>query len=125
MKLFARKPTEWYNWYLSKIRIGNYAIYSLLYLTAKREKYIHICEAFISQVHMYGKAVRILFYLPISPPPPLKLQEILSEVKKAIQITNADYDIVVKRLHVYYDMKLVTFGINRDRNLIIQFPNFI
>ena len=39
--------------------------------------------------------------------------------------TNPDYDIVIKRLHPYYDMKLVTFGIDRNRNLIIQFPIFV
>ena len=31
-KLFAGKLTEWYNWYLSKNSISNYAINSLLYL---------------------------------------------------------------------------------------------
>ena len=31
----------------------------------------------------------------------------------------------MKRLHLYYYMKIVTFGIDRDRNLIIQFPVFI
>ena len=39
--------------------------------------------------------------------------------------TNPDYDIVIKRLHLYYDMKLVTFRIDRNRNLIIQFPIFV
>ena len=53
------------------------------------------------------------------------LQEILNEGKKAIQITNPDYDIVIKRSHLYYDMKLVTFGINEERNLIVHFPVFI
>ena len=28
-------------------------------------------------------------------------------------------------MYKYYDMKLVTFGIDQDRNLIIQFPVFI
>ena len=55
----------------------------------------------------------------------MKLQEILKEVKIAIQISNPDYDIVIKRLHLYYDMKLVTFGINEERNLIVQFPVFV
>ena len=55
----------------------------------------------------------------------MKLQEILNKVKKAIQITNPDYDIVIKRLHLYYDMKLVMFGINEERNLIVLFPVFI
>ena len=29
------------------------------------------------------------------------------------------------RLHLYYDMKLVTFSIEKGRNLIIHFPVFI
>ena len=32
---------------------------------------------------------------------------------------------MIKRLHLYYDIKLVTFGIDRKRNLIIQFPIFV
>ena len=28
-------------------------------------------------------------------------------------------------MYKYYDMKLVTFGIGQDRNLIIQFPVFV
>ena len=73
---------------------------------------------------MCANAIRVLSkdYLPISLLPPKKLQEILHEVKKAIQITNPDYYIVIKRFHLYYDMKLVTFGINEGRNLIVQFP---
>ena len=56
---------------------------------------------------------------------PAKLHEILSEVKKTLQITNPDYDLVLDRLHLYYDMQLVTFGIDKNMNLIIQFPVFI
>ena len=41
-KLFAGKLTEWYDWYLSKKGISNYAINSLLYLRMIREKYIHM-----------------------------------------------------------------------------------
>ena len=63
-------------------------------------------------------------YLPISLLPPSKVQEISGKIKKAIQITNPDYNIIIKRLHLYYYMKLVTFGIDEDRNLIIQFPVF-
>ena len=56
---------------------------------------------------------------------PYKLQETLNSVKETLTKSNPDYDIVIKRLHLYYDMKLVTFGINRDQNLIIQFPVFL
>ena len=60
------------------------------------------------------------FILPIT-----KLQEILNSIKEMLTKTNPDYYIVIKRLHLYYDMKLVTFRIDRNRNLIIQFPIFV
>ena len=40
----------------------------------------------------------------------------MSKVKIAIA------NLVLTRLYLYYDMKLVTFGIDSKRNLIIQFP---
>ena len=63
--------------------------------------------------------------MPILLVTPLKLQEILDSVTETLIKTNPDYDIVIKRLHVYYDMELVTFEIDRNRNLIIQFPIFV
>ena len=36
-----------------------------------------------------------------------------------------DNYIVIKRLYLNDNMKLVTFGIDKDRNLIIQFPVFV
>ena len=56
---------------------------------------------------------------------PYKLREILNSVKETLTKSNPDYDIVIKGLHQYYNMKLVTFGIDRDQNLIIQFPVFV
>ena len=52
------------------------------------------------------------------------MQEIINSVKETLIKSNPDYDIVIKRLHLYYDMKLVTFGIDWKRNLIIQYPIF-
>ena len=49
-------------------------------------------------------------YLPISLVTPLKLQEILDLVEEALIKTNPECDIVIKRLHLYYNMKLVIFG---------------
>ena len=56
---------------------------------------------------------------------PSKSREILSDVKTAIRKTDPNYDLVIDRLHLYYDMQLVTFGINRDKTFIVQFPVFI
>ena len=84
-------------------------------------------KEFTIQLCIYTKAIRILAkgYLPISLITPSRLQEILNEVKRAIQKFNPDYDTVIKRLHLYFDMKLVTFDIAKDKKLIIQFPVFI
>ena len=38
---------------------------------------------------------------------------------------NSDYDLVIKRFHLCYNIRLGTFGIERDKNLIIKFPVFI
>ena len=66
---------------------------------------------------MYAKAIRSLTkgYLPISLITPTKLQEILNTVHMAIWMTNPDYNLVIKRLHLFYDMKVVTFGIDRHQ----------
>ena len=99
----------------------------MLYLRTIKDKFIEIYNKFISQLHIYAKVVRILAkgYLPISLITPLKLQEILNSIKEMLIKTNPDYDIVIKRLHLCYNMKLVTFRIDRHRNLIIHFPVFI
>ena len=56
---------------------------------------------------------------------PDKLQEILTEVKKSLHVTDPDYNLVLDWLHLYYDMQLVTFSIDKGMNLVIQFPVFI
>ena len=40
-------------------------------------------------------------------------------------VTNPYYDLVIDRRHLYYDMPLITFGIDKNRNHIIQFPVFV
>ena len=75
----------------------------------------------------YVSAIRILAkdYLPNTLITPKKQQEILTEVKRSLHITNPYYTLVLDRLHLYYNMQLVTFGVDKDMNLIIQFPVFI
>ena len=81
----------------------------------------------ITQLHTYASVIRILGkgYLPNTLLTPVKLQEILIDIRKTLQVTNPDYDLVIDQIHLYYDMPLVTFGIDRDRNLIIQILVFV
>ena len=83
-------------------------------------------ERLLEQLKKYGKAITILSkgYLPISLLPLSKLEEILNKLEKALQKTNKNYDLVLTCLYLYYDMELVTFGIDEERNLIIQFTVF-
>ena len=107
--------------------IQHYVINSMLYLHMIKDKYIEIYNEFISEMCIYAKAIRILAkgYLPSSHIMPLNLQKILDSLKETLIKSNPEYNIVIKRLHLYYDMKLVTFGIDKKRNHIIQFPIFM
>ena len=81
----------------------------------------------MTQLWIYTSAIKIFAkgYLPNTLVTPSKLQEILKNVKTALQATNPEYDLVIDRLDPYYDMQLVTFSIDRDKNYIFQFPVFM
>ena len=113
--------------YAHSLGLQHYSTNSLLYLRIIQDKYISMYRELITQLHTYVSAIRILVKgcLPNTLIKPEKLQEILTKVMKSLQISNPDYDLVLDRLHLYYDMQLVTFGIDKDMNLVIQFPVFI
>ena len=125
-KLFGSLLSTAHVWYCNIQGIQHYAINSLLYLRTIKEKYIKMYIEFRTELHIYAKAIRILakgtcpFLIT-----PLKVKEILHSVKMIVRKMNPDYDIVINRIHLYYYMKLVTFGIDRDKNLIIQFQVII
>ena len=128
-KLFAREHDHslFRILYTDALGMQQYATNSLLFLRIIQDKYIALYREVITQLHTYVSAIRVLAkgYLPNTLITPKKLQEILSEVKNLLLFTNPDYTLVLDRLHLYYDMQLVTFGIDSDMNLIIQFPVFI
>ena len=112
--------------YAHSLGLHHYSINSLLCLRMIQDKYIALYKELISQLCIYASAIRILAigYLQNTLVTPFKLKEIISEVRKTMQVTNPDYDLVIERLHLYYDMQLVTFGIDKDKNLIVHFPVF-
>ena len=113
--------------YTDTLGIQQYATNLLLYLRIIQDKYISLYREIITQLHTYVSAIRIIGkgYLQNTLIKPKRLHGILAEVKKSLHSTNPDYDLVLGRLQLYYDMQLVTFGIDRDMNLIIQFSVFI
>ena len=128
-KLFAgeHNPTIFTLLYTDALGIQQYAFNSLLFLRVVQDKYISLYRELITQLQSYVLAIRVLAkgYLSTTLITPSKLQGILAQVKKSLQHTNPDYALVLERLHLYYDMQLVTFGIDKDMNLVVQFPVFI
>ena len=128
-RLFAgeHNPTLFMLLYTSNLGIQQYAFNSLLFLRVIQDKYISLYRALIIQLKAYTSVIRILSkgYLATTLIPPNKLQDILAEVKRSLHQTNPDYTLVFDNLHMYYNMPLVTFGVDRNMNLVIQFPIFI
>ena len=128
-KLFAgeHNPTVFRLLCMDALGIQQYAFNSLLFLRVIQDKYISLYRELITQLQSYVSAIRVLAkgYLPTTLLTPSKLQGILAEVKKSLQHTNPDYILVLDRLHLYYNMQLVRFGIDKDMKLVIQLPVFI
>ena len=128
-KLFAgeHNPTMFRLLFMNALGIQQYAFHSSLFLRVVQDKYISLYKELITQLRLYVSVIWVLSkgYLPTTLITPSKLLEILAEVKISLQKTNPDYTLVLERMHLYYDMQLVTFGIDRDMNLVIQFPVFI
>ena len=125
---FVSEMNEWLKNKLAHIHNEfDYSIDTMLFLTTIKEKYVRMHEKFIAELRSYSKAIQILSkgYLPITLITPSKLEAILEQVQIAIAKTNQDYELVLNRLYLYYDTKLVTFGIDNQKNLIIQFPVFV
>ena len=72
-------------------------------------------------------AVRILSkgYLPASLFSPTILCRITSNALQMVQRKTPDYVLMIKHVTEYYDMKMVTFGINDGEELVVAFPIFI
>ena len=123
-KIFAGKLYDWMELYAQDEGICNYAINSVLFLTTVREKYVKTYERFIEEMKLYSKVIRVLSkgYLPISLFPLSKLEKILKKVRIAIAKSNKDYNLVLMRLYLYYDMKLFTFGIDQPKESDCAIP---
>ena len=127
-KIFVSEMNKWLKHKLADIHNEfDYSIDAMLFLTTVKEKYERMYEKFINELKSYSRAIRILSkgYLPITLITPSKLEAILQQVQLAIAKTNLDYELVLHRLYLYYYMKLVMFGIDYQKNLIIQFPIFV
>ena len=79
------------------------------------------------ELKSYSKALRVLSkgYLPYIINPTFKIKGNFGTGKRSLTKTSKDCGLVLGRLYLYYDMKLVVFGIENEKNLIFQFPVFV
>ena len=124
-KLFAgdHNPSLFRILYTKTLGVQQYTFNSLHFPRTVQDKYISLYKELVTQLKSYVSAIRVLAkgYLPTTLITPSKLQEILVAVTKLLQRTNPDYALVLDRLHLYYHVHLVTFGIDSKMNLVIQF----
>ena len=116
-RLFVGKVNDWLKQQLTHYNDEHsYSIITLLFPRTINEKYVRMYDRFINELKTYSQAICILSkgYLPITLIPPFKLEAILHQVKTALAKTNKNYDLVLNKLYLYYDMILVTFGIYQD-----------
>ena len=71
---------------MHSLGLHHYSINSLLYLRTIQDKYITLYMESITQLHIYASAIRVLAkgYLSNTLITPVKLKEILNEVRKAL-----------------------------------------
>ena len=83
--------------------ISHVDLKSLLYLQDLQMKYINKYKDLKRKLYIYIDVIQILStgYLCIDLIPPPQLNEMITQVKKAVVATNPYYNIVLKRLHLY------------------------
>ena len=93
-----------------------------IYLTSIQETQLRLYDELERVPREFLSAVRILSkgYLPASLFPPAT-----SNALQMVQKKNPDYVLTIKHITEYYDMKMVTFGINDGEELVVAFPVFV
>ena len=84
------------------------------------DKLERVLKIFLSAAETLSKG-----YLPASLFPPSVLCNITSSALKMVQKKNPDYVLTIKHVTEYYDMKMVTFGVNDGVELVVAFPVFV
>ena len=99
----------------------------MIYLMTVSKHHLNIYGVMIHKLEQFIEALDILSagHLPITLVSPTQMTHMLYQVKRAIQKTNTDYTLLFPDLYYCYDMKLVSFGCDKDFKLLLQFPVFI
>ena len=97
------------------------------YFNTVSDRHIKMYEELVAQLTGLLRAIRTLNrgYIPIELFPPSLLRNITQQALLMVRKQHPDYVSVIARATSYYDMKLVTFGLDNQDNLVVAFPIFI
>ena len=90
-----------------------------------RERYLRIPENLIHEIRLLLRSIAILSkgYLPPQLFSPTELVKM--DALKMIQKRHPDYVLAIPHPSSYYDMRLVTFGIDDEERLVVCFLIFV
>ena len=104
-----------------------YSHLTQLYLASLRERYVRLYEALNTELKLLLRSIAILSkgYLPPQLFPPSTLVGIAQKSLAMIQARNPGYVLALTHITDYYDMRLVTFGLDDQGRLVVCFPIFV
>ena len=98
-----------------------------MYMQAMRERYLRVPENLISELRLLLRSIAILSrgYLPPQLFSPTDIVRISQAALSMIKNKHPDYVLAIPQASSYYDMRLVTFGIDEKDRLVVCFPIFV
>ena len=98
-----------------------------LYVQTLKEKHLRMYEELLHNLQALLLSIETLSkgYLPSHLISHDQLAQISRSALLMVKKTNPEYDLALPHITSYYDMKLVTFGVDKQGRLIICFPIFI
>ena len=98
-----------------------------MYMQAMRERYLRVPENLINELKLLLRSIVILSrgYLPPQLFSPTDIVRISQAALLMIKNKHPDYVLAIPQASSYYDMRLVTFGIDENDRLVVCFPIFV
>ena len=98
-----------------------------LYIHSVLERQIRLYELMLRHLKDLLDCIGILSTSKLPPMlfPPTVLENITSNAIDMVHRTHPEYELAVGHISEYYDMKLGTFGIGIEGNMVVAFPIFV
>ena len=98
-----------------------------LYVHSVLERQIRLYELMLHHLKDLLDSIGILSTSQLPPMlfPPSVLDNITSNAIDMVHRTHPEYELALGHVTEYYDMKLGTFGVDTDSNMVVVFPIFV